>query len=301
MYQKRTQQQRTQPSCLFQGDLQWRQVATQEFKNFDDVIVLPSSGNLVGLSSRDFVEAATLHLHRSTTGRWEEASVIKLCMHNRRKLDVLGMLIEGQEVIVAACTMCEDIKLVEPKTGNISVAFNSFQDFSYYRMCQGDAGRLWVASKTCEVHELNCNTRTFTETGRTVTPLRRLFPPHGLQYLPPPHNALLVSGLKGMWVLCADTGAVLWTVRDFCRHLLVIPHCQVVLWNTIDSLVLLNPADGSRLQKVPLAENHYLVNMCCYKDQLIVHYLEVIYEGSSKLQDTHTLNTFTVTSSSVSG
>ena len=239
--------------------------------------VLPSSGDLVVLGQAAEEEPWALYLYRLKNGCLERRSVQQPCRHLLDK--ILGLNVQGQEVIVVACYDCWDIKLVDPKTGKATVAYKNSQHRPDHLCCK-EQGRLWVFSNTAppRVIELNCDKRPFTETGKAF---KVQWLPLEFQYFPHPCNALVFSGLDGaVWAQSAETGEVLWKVSGKTiagwkikpQGMLAIPLLQVMLCADYfnNRILILDPVKGSILQTIQSPEEVGKPWNLCWKDQLIV-------------------------------
>ncbi len=76
------------------------------------------------------------------------------CEH--RPSDMLGVMVEGQELLAVACRECRDINLMNLETGETHVAYSS--ENGPFTLCHGEAGRMWVYCRGhYTVRELNCS------------------------------------------------------------------------------------------------------------------------------------------------
>ena len=164
-----------------------------------------------------------------------------------------------------ACSCCNDIKLVNPQTGQATVAYEN-RERKPLCLCLGEPGRLWVYSHFSDQFiELNCKSSILTETEKCTTASRsaQYVFGFGIHYLP--YRALVCSGYNKqvIYAQSTETGAVLWKLEGEVagreinpKGLLLTPDHQAVLcadqWN--HRILVLNPADGSVLQIIQLPE-----------------------------------------------
>ncbi len=221
----------------------------QEARRFT---ALPRSGSVVMPGQAEDVPWA-LHQYIMKGGRLQKLRQVKTCEH--KVPDILSVMVEGQELLAVACYECRDIKLMNLDTKEINVAYNGEKPF---RVCHGEAGRMWVyCVGDSVVRELNCNSKTFTETGRFVHTTRTCY---YMCYLPAPHRALVLSQHKIVRAMSLETGQQLWKLKVEIHHNEILPwaltfcHEQQLLLAADphkNRILLLIPETGSTLQTFP--------------------------------------------------
>ena len=225
-----------------------------------------------------------LHMYRLNQGRLEKIKTVKyLCKHYATLRDILGLSVEGEELLAGSCEVCQDIKLVNIYTGKTTVAYENSK-YELWRMCEGEAGRLWVSTWKSKVIELDCTKKTFTETGNMFTIAEKAY---FMCFLPPPHRALVLSFNTEVVAVSCETGEELWRVKEVDGKLLnpwsitFSPYDQALLVaDPYNSRVLvLNPSDGSHLQTLTYPQLGPIFNLHWRNNTLTV----LSQEGDVKL------------------
>ncbi len=198
------------------------------------------------------VEPSIRMMVRLHNRRLQKLSEMKMpCEHGPS--NILGMMVEGQELLAAACRDCGDIKLMNLETEETHVAYSSEEEPD--RLCHGEAGRMWVycfGDRT--VRELNCGSKTFTETGRTVNTTHFC---DDMCYLPAPHRALILSHYQWMEAVFCETGQQLLRLEGEVDgnpwRVTVHPELQLLLMADWDNnrILVVDPETGSPLQTFP--------------------------------------------------
>ncbi len=239
-----------------------------------ELTALPESGSIVvlGWTAKDAPQV--LYQFRLEGGRLQKVREVKGPCEHEYSYGVLGVMVEGQELLALACKGCRDIKLMNLETGEAHVAYSS--EKRPHTQCHGEAGRMWVYCKGDDrVRELNCSSKAFTETGRTVN----IFAfPWYMCYLPAPHRALVLSHYQRMEAVSCETGQQLWRLDEIDGRLvdgrplggemvLFHPHFSLVIMSDLqnDRLLLLDAASGELLQSIATPQKctwslgHYLL------------------------------------------
>ncbi len=222
---------------------------------------LPESGSIVmqGLTARDAPEA--LHQYRLEGGRLQKLRPVNMPCEHKYSCDILGVMVEGQELLAVACRWCGDIKLMNLEIGETHIAYSSEKE--PFTLCHGEVGRIWVYCEGDDtVRELNCSSKTFTKTGRTVNTTDRCWYMH---QLPTPHRALVLSHDDWLEAVSCETGQQLWRLegkvdgeRIDPRGVTVHPELQLLLvadWHN-NRILVLDPETGSPLQTFHSPEPH---------------------------------------------
>ncbi len=173
---------------------------------------LPESSSIV-VSGQSAEHAPwALYQYKLEGGRLQQLRQVKWPCEHVFSDGILGVIVEGQELLAVACKSCGDIKLTNLETGETHVAYSS--EKKPYKLCHGEAGRMWVHCRgDPTLRELSCNSKTFTETGRTVNTVGDFF---DICYLPAPHRALVLSHGYWMEAISCETGQQLWRLEgDF--------------------------------------------------------------------------------------
>ncbi len=210
---------------------------------------LPESGSIVveGLSAE--YDPRNMHQYRLEGGRLQKLRGVKWpCEHVPD--DILGVMVEGQELLAVTCSNCEDIKLMNLETGETHVAYSS--EKKLYRLCHGEAGRMWFFCWIDHtVRELNCSSKTFTETGRTVNTTDFCY---YMCYLPAPHRALVITHRGWMEAVSCETGQLLWRLNEVdgkdinFGRMIFDPQFALLIMVDRVRLLLQNPSSGELLR-----------------------------------------------------
>ncbi len=212
----------------------------------------------------------------------------KPCDHDFYNLtsSTLDVEVQGQALLAVACAKCQDIKLMDPQTGQVTVAYKNSK-YQPSVMCPGGRNRLWVFSSKApySVFELNTSEREFTETGTSLG----VFLCYHMYYIP--GVALVCSDRSKVRVVHVhDQGSRFWNLQgvfpvEHCpvdqkkldpSHLLYLSEhkCLLVADFHNTRILKVNPSDGSVQQILLLPEElGQPVSMRkWYKNQLAVQY-----------------------------
>ncbi len=218
--------------------------------------VMPESGSIVVWGQRTEDDPWTLCQFRLEGGKFQKVRQVEWPCEHMYHLDdsqLETLMVEGQELVIILCGHCRDIKLVHMETGDTEVACQ-IQEMSH-AVCPGEVGRVWVCERDAKVRELDCSSKTFTETGRFVDLSNALLPWH-LSYLPVPSGALILSHPDFIEAVSCETGEQLWELNgesvqprgatfDPVHQLLLVADCYD------DTILVLDPVAGSLLQTLP--------------------------------------------------
>ena len=196
-----------------------------------------------------------------------------LCQH---EIHLNSVRLQGQDLLAVACGVCGDIKLKNFGTRETHVAYSSEE--VPYRMCPGEADRIWLFCwRDHTVRELNCSSKTFTETGRTAN-THYLFC-WSLCYLPTPHKALALSYQDWMEAVSCETGQQLWKLEGEFegkklqpRGVTFHPELQLLLVadRVNDRIILVDPVLGVLVHSLTLQFGDNPLDFCWCRDQLIL-------------------------------
>ncbi len=235
-----------------------------------DITVLPLSGDLVvlGQAAR---EQEAFYVFALQDGKLvKRRSVKRPCQRHHGALycfEILGLVVQRQELIAACCDGCSDIKLVDPKTGSATTAYEGKR---LYFMCHGARERLWVKEYDKNtVFELNCSIRTFSETGRSVT-FRGMGEKSSYSVCYLSTNDALAAGAFDQDTICAyqcSTESLLWKINDGQWGYFFCPEHDVLLAVSDVRAHLMDPSNGDVLQTI--RNEASFTSVCWCKNQLV--------------------------------
>ena len=212
----------------------------------------------------------------------QEGSLIEKVMEPACQHLVFLMCVQvaGREYLAVSCDRCENIKLMNlnKQKGNSSESqpmryevITAFSGGMVWRMCHGEENRLFVQSSGDDVLELDTSTTTFTQV-RTIDPALGFI----VCYVPHPHRLLVVNDDNEVRAVSCDNDKTTWRVhRDDLTaddSVYTPSHKSIIVADrSRNSVVVLSPSDGSRLQSIKLPDYVYEIQgLCVYNDQLIV-------------------------------
>ncbi len=212
-----------------------------------------------------------IYIFGQVGGKLQKLREVKeTCQHNG--VSLLGVVVKGEELLAVVCNECMDIKLVDLLKVNLFKAFQ-FGEKTPWKMCAGDAGRLWVCMHVGEVIELNCSSEKFTPTGRKLQVELKcaVF----VCFLPAPHNALVFTGYGPFFCVSCTSGEKLWEVEGRVNGdpsgLMFSSEYQALLIadRKSKSMQVLDPSSGSHLQTLPLPAELGTLFRCCLSNNTI--------------------------------
>ncbi len=237
-------------------------------------IIGVSSSRLTVLPSLGHVAAHTgsvLHVDGLKHSELNTETSIETCQHDPTYWnDILGLVVEEEEFFAVSCSLCQDIKLVEPETGKMTVAYQGAGDYVPWLILCGDPERLWMYPwDLTSVLELNCSKKTFTHTGRTV----RFDNCTSICYLPPPHSALVAAHRDPHRITAksCETGSVLWSVhmKQMPGPVVFALQYEVLLIQEYGRLLALKPTDGSVIRTFSFPGSRAPKVMGVFQDLLV--------------------------------
>ncbi len=233
--------------------------------------VLPNSGHIVVKGQTGDNDHWSLHQYELKGGRIRKIREVNpTCQHNFHNPELLGMVVEGEELVAASCWSCGNIKLVNMETRESHTAYTAeHSDF----MCHGGSGKIWLCLHIGTVIELNCQNKTFVETGKTFSRERS----RHLCYLPAPQNALILCHASWMEAVSCETLLQMWEVRNVSENTrdpkgatLHPGHQQLVVTNSeIGELQLVDPVTGSIHQRIMSSTWGYIWDVAWNKDEFL--------------------------------
>ncbi len=240
------------------------------------ITFLPSSGDLVVFGRVNKGEDPTLFVFLQKDGHLERRRLTKPCTPLPE--NILGLTIEGEDFIAVACPQYCDIKLFNPNTDEVIIAYKS--NHQPERLCAGEPNRVWALTKAKPYHiiELNSEKKEIVETGKT-TQAHELC--DFLAYLPGSSPTMVFSTKTQVWAVSCKTNAVLWRVGGEVAGRLFVPKAVSECFGLLlaadyrnSRFVVLN-AIGTTV-KLPGGVGKPL-DVCWSKDQLAV--LSFWYQG----------------------
>ena len=182
----------------------------------------------------------------------EEAKIKHPCTHGLNT-DLLSLQILWREYLAISCVKCEDIKLVDLKSKNVTAAFSGE---AVYTMCSGWHKLFVNIQDTDKILELDCSSTKFTQLRTFKAGLENIY---GMCYAPKPLSLLIVSDTTCNTIRAVDcnTGEVAWTIdgdvdgRTIVPYeVILLPRQQVILVSDsgYDRMLVLNGQTGAHAQ-----------------------------------------------------
>lgn len=220
--------------------------------------VLPKSDTIVMRGQKSEDSPWALQQYKLQGGSLHKLREVELpCEHDTR-WNLLGMMVEREELLAAACMDCGKISLMNFETGETHVAYRGRDEI--WALCLGEEGRMWVhfegAGNVMQIRELNCSQKMFTETGRRH---RMHDTCVSMCYLPSPHEALAISHTWAGWMeaVSCETGQQLWVLEGEVSGRTVCP--RAVQLHPKGHTLLVGDWDNSRVLVLDPSTGH-LVN-----------------------------------------
>ena len=201
------------------------------------------------------------------------------CSHLHTYVKVLCVEAAEQEYVAVLCFKCNDIKLLDVKTGS---SLPVVEEGSVIGMCHGERNRLFVQSFGGRIKELDCSTLPFTEL-KTITITDCAL----MCSVPSPRNLLIIVDDE-QWKDHRSTikavsldGDVVWTyeyVGDDYDHYDVLDVRNVIFVDGLGLLVaggkgrivVLDPDNGLVRQTINLSDVHKIGQLVALNNQIIV-------------------------------
>ncbi len=202
--------------------------------------------------------------------------------------DILGVVVEGQEFLAMTPIGSRDVKLLSVEAQRAQLACTTGAD--PWVLCHGESGRMWVWCNDNTARELYCETKTFTETGKTVKTTDFC---HNMYYLPTPHRALVFCHNDWMEAICCERGQQLWKLdtvdgKEIApKGTLLHPELQLLVAAEFlnDRILVLDPETGSLLQTLPSPRpspqhlfwsQHQLLLLHHHDDRVFISHVQLV-------------------------
>ncbi len=254
--------------------------------------VMPLTGEVVIGGKATSKECWVLHIFALVGRQLQKVRELKAsCQHGKFR-NFLGILSRGRELLALACEECQDVKLVDVMSGEVSVGYKT-ELGDPILVYAGEAGKMWLSgSWGGELIELKVSSSRLAATGRMVRV--RWEECFSMCYLPPPVCAVVGTKWCGDSCMCVSckTGEKNWELEGVVDGekigvygMAFCPKLQILLLADRDSsrILVLDPCCGSHLQTchVPV-ELGVLCELSLHNDQLFMRTYHPI-EGSYKL------------------
>ncbi len=236
--------------------------------------VMPKSGRIVILGQAPKSDVWALHLYKLEGRRLQKIRQVNKPCEHADLCDVLGMVVEDEELLAVPCWTCADIKLVNVDTGKISIAYSGEEKPG--RLCYGEPGRIWVYLKKDRkdmLRELDCSRKSFTDTGRKVDVTAGCW---YVCFVPLVGGALVLSHDDWAEAVSCETGQQLWRLDGKVDGKMIVPHgvalhrehqLLVVADQNNNRILVTDPGSGA--QSLPLPGNNP-TNFAWLGDQLLL-------------------------------
>ncbi len=249
--------------------------------------ILPASGVMVIDGNTTETDPRALHVYALTDAGLDRRRSVHLpCSHGGDS--ITGLVIDGQELVAVACSLCVNIKLVDIQTGSSSVAYNlqtgsgaaGHKLYKYKTLiCRGEPQRLWVCrfyevlSQKTSIVELNCSEKRFSETGRVVKTNKWS---ENICYI---EDRLIIDQKEKIKAISCDSGATQWKISEadgkefISGHILLTSQQRILLVADVDNrrLLLLKSNNGAFVQSTRFPDTMgNPTDICWHNDQLVV-------------------------------
>ena len=213
-----------------------------------------------------------LYFYTSENPYFEMKKIPVLCKHNDVSLS--SIVVQSQEYLLVTCSPCHDIKLIDLKTKKVVcevyAKFHSIQS-----MCPGgEPGRLFI-HHVRDILELDCSRLQFKEIKAIPTSINVC---RNLCYVPSPHNLIVAidGNCREITAVSTHSKETVWTVDEIdgkeiyvaIRAIVYSPTHNAILVGVLEKIFVLNPADGSHVQTIPLPGIGGIFDMCFLKNRM---------------------------------
>ena len=202
------------------------------------------------------------------------------CKHSGR-VGLLGLIISGIEYLAVSCPECRDIKLLNPDSLELIIAYSG--EGEVMRMCPGERNTIYVEASHSQILELDCTHRVFSKTKIIHTQIEGHF--KGICYVPSPHRLVIASTGKKVVAISSDSGKMIWKrkYRSFYHdhydphdpHGLAYSqmHSAILLADGFTSrMLVLEPPTGYTRQIINLPGTGHFRNLCLNGNQLVLRH-----------------------------
>ena len=204
------------------------------------------------------------------------------CQHGWH-IHPLGIVIKSEEKLALSCAMCREIKLLDMRTKDVTIAFRS--EYNVDIMCYGEDNTLFVyCLGDGSVLELDYSTSSF-KLGRTIN--SGLSDCTEMCYLPTPYIFLALSVCGEdvgeddiIRVVSVHRDKIMWDLTGVVDGLkmnpagLLFSPCYGLLVSDMNNsrVLVINPIDGSHLQTINLPSMGEIYGIFLHHDEVIMRH-----------------------------
>ena len=249
-------------------------------KSHDSITVLEETGQVV-MSGQRNDDSGVILLFTPEGGKLREKEIKCPCKH--RYISVLGISVRGTQYLGVLCPFCNDIKLLNLKTYQVTSAF-SCENLT--KFCHGEHNRLYVTTRRVTTGEissimkLDCSEIPFK-------PLPFLYKMkyddcNKLCFVPSPYNKMITGNKYQTEAISCEKNEIIWKLDLFLKNDQKVINHQGAVFSARHSTVLvcdcssksrllvLDPRNGSHLQTIDLPEMGHIYNLCPTDDKFIL-------------------------------
>ena len=215
---------------------------------------IDSKNQVVILGWKDSSDPLSLNTFQNNLdGELVEAQMKAPCQHqNSYYLHCLITVVQlRKELLTVSCNLCNDIKLVDMETKQVTPVFKSPTD-SPVTFCSGPDDGLFIALDSGHIQQLD-NSFMVTNTFH-FTPVKDLVV--SMCHLPPLHNTLVFIKGKELRAILLSDGQQIWSqkCKGFIPCGLPCPQQDVLLVSVTNKpqVHVVNPCDGVILQTIEI-------------------------------------------------
>ena len=186
-------------------------------------------------------------------------------------VSLLSIFVNNKEYLAVACEKCHDIKLLDLKTEMVvSKAFIYMKKIQ--KICHGEPGRLFIFCGR-DIFELNCSGLRFKQIQEIPAGINVC---GNLCYVPSPYNLIIASdeNCREITAISTHSKQTVWTVDKIAdtgvntSAFLYLPLNKMILMGDTESVFVVNPADGTHVQTIPLPVMGRVKYLCYHDNQL---------------------------------
>ena len=245
------------------------------------ITAIESKNQVVFCGERTLFDPCYLYTYkRNLDGTVEEARMDDPCQHDALLgyYRLITVVQNGKELLAVLCEKCNDIKLVDMETEQVTSVIKSPVG-DLINMYSGPDGGLFVIIHPGNILQLNSSfsvTNTFDLSSffKDEFPDWWFYEVTHMCHLTAPHNTLVVNNGTVLRAVSLQDRRPVWSQKceGFEACLFFLPQQDVLLVSARlkQEVRVLNPSDGSTLQTIEIPDIHYIHAMCLCNDQIVM-------------------------------